>query len=70
MSIYNLYDFLTEKIPIFENSQAVLGSEMCREWVLMGIPIPIPTIPGNFGNGNEFLWESPIPKKSHFLKIL
>ena len=35
--------------------------EMCREWELMGIPIPIPTIPGNFGNGNENLSWGIIP---------
>ena len=34
---------------------------MCREWELMGIPIPIPTIPGNFGNGNENLSWGIIP---------
>ena len=32
---------------------------MCREWELMGIPIP--TIPGNFGNGNEILSWGIIP---------
>ena len=36
-------------------------AEMCREWELMGIPIPIPTIPGNFGNGNENLSWGIIP---------
>ena len=35
MSIYNLYDFLTEKIPMFENSQAVLGYFLAAKTVYL-----------------------------------
>ena len=44
-----------------DQTTAVGGSraEKCRDWELMGIPIP--TIPGNFGNGNENLSWGIIP---------